>query len=85
MNPSFAFALVACLVGALAQDCSLIVPPNPLTPQGMATPFQLVSPCSQADSGCAAFVQGAVINLDTGEISVYNPLVITQGTTPAPA
>jgi hypothetical protein len=31
----------------------------------------------------AAFVQGAIINLDTGEISIYNPLVITQGTTPA--
>jgi hypothetical protein len=30
-------------------------------------------------------VQGAVINPATGQISVYNPLVIDQGTTPAAA
>jgi hypothetical protein len=67
-------------------DCTLIVPRNPLSAQGLATPYQLVAtnpdngPCNEANKGQAAFVQGAVIDPTTGKISVYNPLVIDQGT-----
>lgn len=70
-------------------DCSLIVPANPLTAQGLATPYQLVAtnpangPCNEANPAQAAFVQGAVIDPASGAISIYNPLVIDQGTQPA--
>jgi len=69
-------------------DCTLIVPPMPLTAQGLATPYQLVAtnpaqgPCNEANAAQAAFVQGAIID-PTGKISVYNPLVVDQGTQPA--
>src|SRR5574340_1760804 len=72
-------------------DCTLIVPPNPLSAQGLATPYQLVATnpdnglCNEANKVQAAFVQGAVINPATGQISIYNPLVIDQGTQPAAA
>ncbi len=64
-------------------NCILLVPPNPLSAQGLATPYRLLPPCHEADQATAAFVQGAVVDTDTGIISVYNPLVIDQGTTPA--
>src|SRR6266446_8720371 len=74
---------------AVNMDCSLIVPPNPLSAQGLATPYQLVAtnpangPCNEANKMQGAFVQGAVIDPATGAISIYNPLVIDQGTQPA--
>jgi hypothetical protein len=40
-------------------------------------------PCHEANPAQTAFVQGAILNLDTGEISVYDPLVIDKGTEPA--
>ena len=76
---------------AVNGDCTVIVPPNPLTAQGLATPYQLLAtnpangPCNEANAGQSAFVQGAVINPATGAISIYNPLVIDQGTQPAAA
>lgn len=74
---------------AVNGDCTLIVPPNPLSAQGLATPYQLVAtdpangPCNESNAAQAAFVQGAVIDPATGQISIYNPLVIDQGTQPA--
>ncbi len=71
--------------------CALIVPQHPLTARGLATPYQLTgsdvggSPCHETDSGTAAFVQAAVLDPATGQISIYNPLVIDQGTQPAVA
>src|SRR5258707_2104431 len=73
---------------AVNADCTLIVPSMPLTAQGLATPYQLVAtnpaqgPCNEANAAQAAFVQGAIID-PTGKISVYNPLVVDQGTQPA--
>jgi len=70
-------------------NCTLIVPPNPLTAQGLATPFQLTAtnpkqgPCNESNPNQAVFVQGAVIDPATGQISIYNPLVIDKGTQPA--
>jgi hypothetical protein len=70
-------------------DCTLIVPANPLTAQGLATPYQLHAtnpgngPCNEANKAQAAFVQSAVLDPATGSISIYNPLVIEQGTQPA--
>ncbi len=72
-------------------NCTLIVPANPLSAQGLATPYQLTAtnpangPCNEANAAQSAFVQGAVLDPATGQISVYNPLVIDQGTTAAAA
>src|SRR5256885_12400991 len=70
-------------------DCTLIVPPNPLTAQGLATPYQLVAtqpangPCNEANAAQAAFVQATVVDPVRGNIAVYDPLVIDQGAQPA--
>ena len=90
------FLVVRPLLGshaaaAINMDCTIIVPPNPLTAQGLATPYQLVAtkrgngPCNEANAMQSAFVQGAVIDPATGKISIYNPLVIDKGTQPAAA
>jgi hypothetical protein len=86
-------AFLAAPVATFAQNpnCSLIVPNNPLTAQGLAAPYQLVAtnpangPCSEKTKVQAAFVQAAVIDLSNGHISIYNPLVIEGGTTAAVA
>jgi len=74
---------------AVNGDCTLIVPSKPLSAQGLATPYQLVAtdpangPCNESNAAQAAFVQGAVIDPATGQISIYDPLIIDQGTRPA--
>jgi hypothetical protein len=66
-------------------NCTLTVPPNPLTAQGLATPYQLSGPgCSMATTNTRAFVQATIIS-PGGALSVYEPLVVDQGTTPAVA
>jgi len=76
---------------AVNTDCTIIVPPNPLSAQGLATPYQLVAtdrgngPCNEANADQSAFVEGAVIDPATGQISIYSPLVIDKGTQPAAA
>jgi hypothetical protein len=70
-------------------DCTIIVPPNPLSAKGLATPYQLTSTdpaqgsCNEVNSNQSAFVQAAILAPATGKISVYSPLVIDQGTQPA--
>ena len=67
-------------------DCSLIVPANPLTAKGLATPYQLMAtnpangPCNEANANQSAFVQAVVINPASGKVMVYNPLVVDQNT-----
>jgi hypothetical protein len=80
---------------AVNVSCDIIVPANPLTAQGLATPYQLTGTdgATPAASGCemsnaanlGAFVQATILNPRNGALSVYDPLVITQGTTPAVA
>jgi hypothetical protein len=88
---SFGRHAVTHAAAPLNQDCTLTVPTNPLSAQGLATPYQLVAtdpnqgPCNEANPGQSAFVQGAVLDPATGQISIYNPLVIDQGTQPAAA
>ena len=72
-------------------DCTLIVPENPLSAKGLATPFQLVAtdpnggPCNEANTAQSAFVEAAVFNPANSQISIYHPLVIDNGTKPAVA
>jgi hypothetical protein len=71
-------------------NCTLVVPANPLTSTGLATPYQLKATdpkngaCHEANANQAAFVQGAIIDL-AGHMTIYNPLVIDAGTQPAAA
>jgi hypothetical protein len=70
-------------------DCTLRVPAGPLTAAGLATPYQLTAtdaangPCHEADPAQSAFVQATVLDPATGAVSVYDPLVVDRGTTPA--
>ena len=83
----------AAAVAAANVNCDIIVPANPLSAKGLATPYQLTGTDGQtpAASGCTmtnaanlgAFVQATILNPRNGKLYVYNPLVITQGTTPA--
>lgn len=76
-------------------NCAIIVPQHPLTATGLATPYRLTGPdgASPAASGCTmanaanlgAFVQATILDPATGQLSVYEPLVITDGTRPAAA
>src|SRR5258706_3370709 len=96
---SNAAAATACLMlllaGALGiasaqnMDCSIIVPANPFTAEGLATPYQLTAtdegngPCNEANPAQSAFVQAAIFDRATRQISIYNPLVVDAGTQPA--
>jgi hypothetical protein len=77
--------------GAVNMDCTLLVPNNPLSAQGLATPYQLSAtnaangPCNEANVNQSAFVQGVIYDPATGAFSVYSPLVIDAGTQPAVA
>ncbi|TPX37539.1 hypothetical protein SmJEL517_g00485 [Synchytrium microbalum] len=75
-------ALMATI--AFAQDCSLIVPPNALT--NLASVYQLTGPgCIQTDFvNTGAFVEAVIYDPNNAArpLQVYNPLVVTQGTTP---
>jgi hypothetical protein len=89
--------VVSTISQSVNPNCTLVVPDNPLTAEGLATPYQLKGdddgPCQEADLvdlgdrkwPQSAFVQAGIIDTDTGQISIYNPLVITQGDTPAVA
>ncbi|HEY8043758.1 MAG TPA: hypothetical protein VIF35_05805 [Streptosporangiaceae bacterium] len=68
---------------AASMDCTLQVPANPLSAQGLATPYILGDGCAMSNAGLQAFVEADIINPRNGHIKVYNPLVITQGTQPA--
>jgi hypothetical protein len=70
-----------------AVNCALIVPADPLSAGGLATPWRLVrdgaAPCNESDPGAAAFVEAAIFDPATGQVSVYSPLVVDAGSRPA--
>jgi hypothetical protein len=72
-------------------NCTLIVPANPLSAAGLATPYQLMATdrrkgaCHESNDAQAAFVEAAVLDPATGAVSVYHPLVVDRGTRPAAA
>src|ERR1700722_15997106 len=73
--------------------CDIIVPAHPLSARGLATPYQLTGAdgTTPAESGCqmsdavraGAFVQATILDPATGALSVYEPLVVTEGIRPA--
>jgi len=83
-----AAAAAAAAAAVPNPNCTLIVPADPLTATGLATPYQLVAtdpgqgPCDEANAAQSAFVQGAIFDPNTNTISIYNPVVINQGSKP---
>ena len=70
---------------ATSMNCTLTVPNHPLTARGLATPYQLGDGCSEANTGTeGAFVEATIL-APNGSVQVYNPLVVTAGTTAAAA
>ena len=74
-------------------NCTIVVPDNPLTAAGLATPYILLPTdsnpadtgfeCHETNTSSSAFVQAAILDPATGQISIYNPLVIDQGSATA--
>jgi len=72
--------LVYCSTLQVGDGCILQVPNNPLTPQGLMTPWILMGAnCNEANPANARFVHGVVVSNVTGQMFIYNPLVVTQG------
>jgi hypothetical protein len=73
------------------QNCTLIVPANPLSAAGLATPYELTAtrrsagPCNEANIGQSAFVEATILDPATGALSVYRPLIVDRGSRPAAA
>jgi hypothetical protein len=70
---------------ATSMNCTLTVPNHPLTARGLATPYQLGDGCTMTDAANeGAFVEATILS-PNGSLEVYDPLVVTAGTTPAVA
>ena len=82
------FLLFSLLIlPAWAADCLLVMPAFPLSYAGLTTPYRLQSvnpadPCRMENPLTASFVEATIFDPDTNRISVYHPLVVTDGTTP---
>ena len=63
-------------------NCTVTVPDRPLSAQGLATPWELGDGCTWANGGTEGVFIDATILAPNGQLQVYNPLVIDQGTTP---
>lgn len=70
-------------------NCTLIVPPAPLSARGLTTPYQLAATkradgaCHEANANQSAFVEATILDPASGALSVYRPLVVDEGSTPA--
>ena len=75
------FVVAPGIVGAQTDavpnpNCTLIVPTNPLSAEGLATPYQLLATdpaagdCHEANTSQSAFVQAAVLDPASGQVSI---------------
>jgi hypothetical protein len=70
-------------------NCTLVVPKNPTSAQGLTTPYELTATsrragaCNETNTDQSAFVEAAILDTDTGALSTYRPLVIDAGDRPA--
>ncbi len=93
LSAASAASAASASTAATNSNCDIIVPAHPLSAAGLATPYRLTGPhgsepaasgCNQANAASlGAFVQATILDPATGALSVYEPLVITQGTRPA--
>src|SRR5690348_9850296 len=96
-GPSTAEALDAAGIAEAAVErsatavCTLVVPPAPLTADGLATPYRLrgtatkTGPCHEASAGQSAFVEAVIYDPARHAVSVYRPVVVDDGDQPAAA
>lgn len=85
-------AMVPEALRAQNPNCTIIIPDAPFTAKGLARPYQLKATdptdgkgaCEETNSNSSAFVQAAIFDVDTGQISIYNPLVVSADN-PVPA
>jgi hypothetical protein len=82
MKETFFILISTLIVLSSSQSCKLIVPTNPLTSEGLSTPFILKSGCNQANKEESVFAEAVIINQKTGKLSIYPPLIINEGTLP---
>jgi hypothetical protein len=66
---------------ALAVNCVLVVPDDPLSALGLSTPY-ILKGCDQATPKEETFAEAVIFDSDANTIAVYHPLVITEGTEP---
>jgi hypothetical protein len=63
-------------------NCTVSVPAHPLSAKGLATPWVLGDGCTWENGDTEGVFIDATILSPNGQLQVYNPLVITQGTQP---
>ena len=63
-------------------NCTVTVPARPLSAKGLATPWELGDGCTWANGATEGVFIDATILAPNGQLQIYNPLVIDQGTTP---
>jgi hypothetical protein len=70
-----------------AVACTITLPPDALTAKGLATPWVLSGDnggdCAETNPDQAAFIDATIFDPATNQVTIYRPLVITRGTTPA--
>jgi hypothetical protein len=66
-------------------NCTISVPANPLSATGLASPWILGDGCTWANGGTEGVFVDATILAPNGQLQIYDPLVVNQGTTPAVA
>jgi hypothetical protein len=72
-------------------NCTLVVPAQPTTAAGLATPYLLAATdprqgaCHETNSDQSAFVEAAVFDPAQHTVSIYHPLVVDRGDRPAAA
>ena len=72
-------------IALIPPNCNVILPPYPLTYQGLITPYQLqtidpATPCAMKTF--PAFAEALIFDLDTNSLSIYHPLIIDFQSTP---
>lgn len=81
LEPLFLLFSLLAFPPLVRSQCMLRVPNNPLAAAGLATPFEL-SGCNQLDfANQGVFVEANIFDPATGNIQIYNPLVINAGMT----
>ena len=70
-------------LNATVINCFVTAPANPLSAEGLMTPWLLQPPCSMTVPAQQSFVEAAIYDPDTGFLGIYHPLVTDAGKAPA--
>jgi hypothetical protein len=61
--------------------CNIVLPNNPFTSIGLSTPY-IYNNCDQTIQEQASFAEAVILNKKTGELRIYTPLIINNGSQP---